>query len=210
MAQTTTGIRSVLSQPAVYDLWSRMVGGRRAQTLIVRDHVRPSPGMRLLDLGCGTGELLEFLDDVAYVGVDLSEDYVARARETFGEQGEFHVGDVTSFEPEAASFDVSVAIGVLHHLDDAGARRLFATAARSLRPGGRMVTVDPTLIERQHPLARFVIERDRGDDVRGPEGYAALASGSFATVRCSTRTDLVRIPYVHCVLECELEPGRAG
>src|ERR1700759_31621 len=165
MAQTTTGIRRVLSQPAVYDLWSRLVGGRRAQTLIVRDYIRPSPGMRLLDLGCGTGELLEFLDGVAYVGVDLSEDYVTRARESFGDRAEFYVGDVTTFEPQAPSFDVAVAIGVLHHLDDAGARRLLATAARSLRPGGRMITVDPTFVEHQHPLARFVIERDRGEDV---------------------------------------------
>ncbi|HEV2974868.1 MAG TPA: class I SAM-dependent methyltransferase [Solirubrobacteraceae bacterium] len=204
MAQTTTGIRSVLSQPAVYDLWSRLVGGRRAQTLIARDHICASPGARLLDLGCGTGELLEFLDDVAYVGVDLSEDYVARARESFGDRAKFYVGDVTSFEPPEASFDLAVAIGVLHHLGDASARRLLATAARSLRPSGRMVTVDPTFVERQNPLARFVIEHDRGEDVRDPEGYAALAAGAFATVRCSTRIDLVRIPYVHCVLECEL------
>lgn len=210
MAQTTTGIRSVLSQPAVYDLWSRLVGGRRAQTLIVRDHIRPSPGMRLLDLGCGTGELLEFLDGVNYVGVNLSADYVTRAREVFGNRAEFHVGDVTSFEPPEASFDVAVAIGVLHHLGDAGAQSLFAAAARSLLPGGRMVTVNPTFVERQHPLARFAIEHDRGEDVRDPEGYTALADCSFAIVRSSTRTDLVRIPYVHCVLECELEPVGHG
>jgi SAM-dependent methyltransferase len=208
MAQTTTGIRGVLSRPAVYDLWSRLVGGRRAQALIVRDHIRPSPGMRLLDLGCGTGELLEFLDDVDYVGVDLSEDYVARATHSFGDRAEFHVGDVTSFEPREASFDLAVAIGVLHHLEDAGARRLLATGAKSLLPGGRMVTVDPTFIEHQHPLARFVIACDRGKDVRDPEAYATLAGSSFATVRASTRTDLVRIPYVHCVLECGLEPTR--
>jgi hypothetical protein len=77
-----------------------------------------------------------------------------------------------------------------------------------LRDSGRMVSVDPTFVEGQNRAARFTIERDRGRDVRRPEAYARLASGSFGTVGSVIRSDLIRIPYTHCVLECE-RPIRA-
>ena len=201
MAETTTGIRGVLSHPAVYDLWSRAVGSKRAQTILVRDHVRPWTKARVLDLGCGTGELLDYLGDVRYTGVDVSEEYIAHARERFGDQAEFFVGDATSVELPDRGFDLILAIGVLHHLDDTEARQLLRQAANALEPDGRMITVDPTLTSNQSWAAQLVIRRDRGQHVRIPDGYLPLANGSFASVGSIVRTDLLRIPYTHCVLE---------
>jgi SAM-dependent methyltransferase len=203
MAETTTGIRKILSHPAVYNLWSQAVGGKRAQTMLVRDHVLPWPGARVLDLGCGTGELLDFLGDVRYTGVDVSEDYIASAREHYGNRAEFFVGDATSIETLVEEFDLALAVGVLHHLDDAGARGMFKIAASALRQNGRMITIDPTFVEDQSRLARFTIAHDRGNNVRSPEGYLRLATGYFASISSTIRTDLLRIPYTHCVLAYE-------
>src|SRR5262249_19687422 len=124
MTETTTGVRAMLSRPAVYDVWSRAVGGKRAQTILVHDYIRPWPKARILDLGCGTGELLRYLGDVSYMGVDISSDYISRARASF-DGAEFEVGDATTFQAPAGEFDLVLAVGVLHHLDEARATSLF-------------------------------------------------------------------------------------
>jgi SAM-dependent methyltransferase len=209
VGETTTGLRSVLSRPAVYELWSRLVGGHRGRSALIAEHVRQRSGDRVLDLGCGPGELVPYLGDVGYVGVDLSADYVARARERYGDRAEFRVGDATDIDADLTGFDVVVAFGVLHHLDDDGARRLLGGALRALRRAGRAVTVDPTIWPGQGAAARFVINRDRGEHVRSPRGYEVLASTAFADVVVSVRSDLLRLPYTHCVLECTGDRARA-
>jgi SAM-dependent methyltransferase len=201
--QVTTGVRAVLSHPLVYEIWSSMLGGRGARRMLLRDHARPASGERVLDLGCGPGDLrLDLPAQISYVGVDLSEDYIARARERFGADSEFRAGDATSIDHDLGDFDLVLVVGVLHHLDDAQVLDLFAGASRALRPGGRAMTVDPTLTDGQSRAARAVITRDRGQHVRGPEAYAGLAARSFEEVVPTVREDLLRIPYTHCVLEC--------
>jgi SAM-dependent methyltransferase len=204
MGEKTTGIRAILSHPYVYELWSRSVGGERARATLVREHARPSPDARVLDLGCGPGELLCHLGDVRYTGVDINPDYIAHARARFGDRAEFYVNDATALDLPERSFDLVLSVGVLHHLDDAGAMQLLRLAADALAPGGRMVAVDPTFVQKQSPLARFIISRDRGRHVRTPDEYMELAADVFSEVTHVVRGDLLRIPYTHCALECRM------
>jgi SAM-dependent methyltransferase len=197
-----SGVREILDSPRLYELWSRLVGGERGRNTLVREHVHPKPNARLLDLGCGPGELLTYLDDVRYVGVDTSTDYIERARAQFGERGEFRVGDATRLDADLRGFDVVVAFGVLHHLDDAEAGELLRGAASALGPGGRFVSVDPAIVRGQGRAERLFVNGDRGADVRTPDAYRRLAERAFSEVRTTVRSDLLRIPYTHCVLEC--------
>jgi SAM-dependent methyltransferase len=197
-----SGVRGILSSPTVYELWSRLVGGERGRRSVVRDHVRPRPGARVLDLGCGPGELVEHLGDVRYVGVDVSDRYIARARQAFGDRAEFRVGDATRLDEDLRDFDVVLAFGVLHHLDDQSALRLLSGAKAALGQGGRFVSVDPAAISDDRTAARLLVSWDRGGHVRGPAEYKQLAESTFEQVLCDVRRDLLRFPYTHCVLEC--------
>jgi SAM-dependent methyltransferase len=201
MTQTTTGLRRVLSQPDVYELWSRLVGADRSRRVLIREHVRPWPGARVLDLGCGPGDLVHYLGDVRYVGLDISEAYIERARRVYGGRAEFQLGDATCLDDDLVNFDLALAFGVLHHLDDAEARALFRSAAGALAPGGRLVAVDPALTADQHAIARFLIARDRGRNIRSPSQYEKLAEEVLSESRFVVRHDLLRIPYTHCVIE---------
>jgi len=185
----------------VYELWSRIVGASHARRTVADDYVRASPGDHLLDLGCGPGELIRYLDHVNYVGVDVSEAYIVRARRVYGRRAEFRVGDVTALDRDLTDFDLAVAFGLVHHLDDTGAERFFAAAAAALRPGGRLVTVDPVREPGAGWLARLLIDHDRGRHVRTTAGYARLSRGAFTNVRAAVRRDFLRVPYSHCVLE---------
>jgi SAM-dependent methyltransferase len=204
VSQVTTGARAILSHPVIYETWSRLVGGRHGRTALVRDHVRPTDEASILDLGCGTGDLLDYLpESVTYLGIDISPAYIARGRARFGTRAEFRVGDIAAIDGDLGDFDLVLAFGLLHHLDDSQADRLFHVAGRRLSPGGRTITVDPTVTAGQSRAARAIIRHDRGRHVRTPADYSALAAVSFVNVVTTVRTDLIWLPYTHCVLECD-------
>jgi len=104
------------------------------------------PFRSLLDLGTGTGRILELLGPGIErgLGVDLSLDMLAVARARLERAGLRHCsvrqGDIYDLAVPRDSFDVVVIHQVLHYLDD-GARAI-REAARVLRPGGRLLVVD--------------------------------------------------------------------
>lgn len=204
MHQRSRGVYGFLRRPAVYAAFHRLVGADRFRRRLVAEHLALRPGHRLLDVGCGPGDLLAYLpDEVEYHGYDAEPAYVERARQRFGSRGTFHCRRVSATEgDELGRFDRVVASGILHHLDDADADRLFRDAARWLAPGGRLVSVDGAFVAGQPWLARWLLERDRGCHVRTPEGYRRLAEPHFAGIDVAVRQDLARLPLTHAVLTC--------
>jgi ubiquinone/menaquinone biosynthesis C-methylase UbiE len=87
--QITTGIRSILAHPAVYDLFQALMGAERARRELVSQHIRPVKGMRLLDIGCGTARILDYLPPLNYHGLDLSQQYIDEAMVRYPGRGTF-------------------------------------------------------------------------------------------------------------------------
>lgn len=100
----------------------------------------------LLDLGTGTGRMLELFGPQIErgLGLDLSHDMLALARNRLDRAGLRHCsvrqGDIYDLALPRDSFDVIIIHQVLHFLDD-GARAI-AEATRVLRPSGRLLVVD--------------------------------------------------------------------
>ncbi len=195
--------RTVLADAGAYERFQHLVGAPTARHAFVREYVDVEPGMRLLDIGCGPGALLEAIPrGVTYVGVDVSETYLDAARARYGDRATFVRAQVApGWRLEGhAPFERAIAVGMLHHLDDASARTLIEQAYDALGDGGVFVSIDPALVEGQSPVARALIRRDRGEHVRRPRDYAALVRSVFGEVDVQVRHDLLRIPYSHCVV----------
>jgi SAM-dependent methyltransferase len=211
MAQSTGGLYSILSLPRAYSLYQSLVGGLRSRERVIREYVGPAAGDRILDIGCGPGDVVGYLPPgTRYVGFDESEEYIRAARNRFGDRAEFHCARVEEQSLEAqGEFDIVLAFGILHHLDDPEALQLFRLAARGLRPGGRLFTLDGCYVPGQSRVARWLLARDRGKNVRTEDEYLRLARTVYADVRPAIRHDLFRIPYTILVLECRLASGGA-
>ncbi len=200
-------LRSILALPVAYRLFGRLVGGG-ARATFVRDYLRPQPGDRVLDLGCGPGDLLAALPPCEYVGVDLDPNYVAAAQARYGDRGTFRCEPAEAVvEVEPASFDLVVMTGLLHHLDDDQAAAVLAVARKALRPGGRLVTLDGCFVPGQSRLARWMLRRDRGKFVRDQRAYLRLAEAAFPAVAPHVRHDLMRVGYTHLILVCTAGAG---
>ena len=98
-------------------------------------------------------------------------------------------------------FDIVLAIGLLHHMDDEVAIAFLQLAYKALKPSGRLVTMDACWVNGQHPIAKFLIARDRGQNVRTEAGYMELVASVFSSVKINVRHK-TWIPYTHCFIEC--------
>lgn len=168
-------------EPVIYDTAVLQAAGLR-------------PGARVLDLGCGQGDLtLALLARGAVVtGLDISPGMVgvARARVALHGQGrdaQFVVGPIEATGLPSQSFDVIVGRWILHHVDLVAAG---PELARLLVPGGRMVFsensgANPLLnLARDRIAGRFGVPRFGTADERPltADDWEVLER-SFASVR---------------------------
>jgi len=124
-----------------------------------------TPGMRVLDAGCGTGEALEWLWDAvkpggAVLGIELAAAHAQAARRRLAPSIEIVQGDLLEAPLPDAHFDFIWCVNTLHHLRDPslGLERLAAL----LRPGGRIVLGQSSLL----PDMYFAWDAARAGDER--------------------------------------------
>src|SRR5690606_12274897 len=104
------------------------------------------PFQSMLDLGTGTGRLLELFSPLYRrgVGIDLSREMLAVARANLDRADVAHAqvrqGDIYAPQVERDGFDRITMHQVLHFLDEPGAA--IRGAARLLRAAGRLLIVD--------------------------------------------------------------------
>ncbi|EKF43423.1 ArsR family transcriptional regulator [Nitratireductor indicus C115] len=112
----------------------------------LRKLVGDRPFQSMVDLGTGTGRLLEIFAPLYQraIGIDLSREMLAVARANLDRSGVTHaqvrLGDITAPPVERDAHDLVTIHQVLHYLDRPGVA--IREAARLLRPGGRLAVVD--------------------------------------------------------------------
>lgn len=193
---------SALNVPLLYRIFWNLIGGPAYIKAYVDQYVKPQADCRILDIGCGPGNTVPYFPAAEYVGFDPDPNYIETARRRFP-QATFVCDRVSAYSlGQRSHFDFALALGVVHHLNDAEAVQLFQTAYQALKPGAKLVTLDGVLVPGQSAAARYLVLRDRGHFVRTEEGYRRLASQVFSQVKANVRHDLLRIPYTHLILEC--------
>ena len=129
--------------------WDRLRSLHVAEDVVetaIREVVGERPLHAVLDLGTGTGRMLELVGPLADrgVGIDQSPAMLNLARTRLERAGLRHVqlrqGDLYALPVERDGYDLVILHQVLHYLDDPV--RALREASRVLRPGGRLLVID--------------------------------------------------------------------
>jgi SAM-dependent methyltransferase len=145
---------------------------------------------RVLEVGCGPGELAERIAKelgVEVIAVDTSPRMVELAR---GRGLDARVGDVQMLDLADGSFDCALAAWMLYHVADVP--RALSELARVLRPGGRLVAVTND-VDHLRELRELLGEGLRGGAFGGGDGERLLRA-SFATVERRDARGVIRFP----------------
>lgn len=195
-------MKSLLNFSVFFDYFRDIGGGERFNRILVSEYLPRLDHVSLLDLGCGTGTIINHIPkSVHYRGVDINDKYIEAARERYSGMGDFVCTDLERYDSEDR-FDVIICIGVLHHLANDSASRLISKATQLLKSGGTMLTCDGVFLKDQPWLAGFLLKNDRGAFVRSIEGYSNLwQEAGIDRPTFSIRQDLLRIPFSHIIFK---------
>lgn len=169
----------------LYDPFAWLMGADRARDRLVAQAAL-GPGMRVLDVGCGTGTLLVRLraarPDLEVVGIDPDPGALVRARRKVARAGvtvqlDQGFGDALPY-PDA-SFDRVFSSYMLHHLEPDQKRGLLREIHRVLRPGGSLHLLDFGGGHGHHALAAFAHARPRLGEQLGDGVLAVLRESAF-------------------------------
>ena len=205
--QDDSGLKRLLTIPRFYELFQRFLGGDNAKKWLVKNVWKPRSGEVIVDIGCGSGNILEYLPlDIEYLGIDISEEYIRSARRRFSARGNFFLGTahdfVNQYDSYFGSADLVLCNGLLHHLSDCEALEILELSKRIMKSEGRLVCLEATFLARQTLLSRWILNRDRGKHIRSEQEWKKLIGQAFESYSTHILTGLIRIPYTHIVIEC--------
>jgi demethylmenaquinone methyltransferase/2-methoxy-6-polyprenyl-1,4-benzoquinol methylase len=117
----------------------------------------PEKGLRVLEVGCGTGtNLLPFLGAGCQVfGLDLSPAMIARAKWKLDGRADLRVGDAASMPYAENRFDLIVAMFTLHEMPARIRPLVLREMVRVLKPEGRLLLIDYRTGPLRFPLGWF-------------------------------------------------------
>jgi len=129
--------------------WASPAGRRRAHRRAGFFLQCLKPGIKSLEIGCGTGYFTRLIagSGAAVTAVDISQDLLDQARDqTNAPNVFFEIADVHHLKYDTGIFDVVFGSSVLHHLEVKTAlREIF----RVLKPGGTMIFAEPNMLNPQ-------------------------------------------------------------
>jgi SAM-dependent methyltransferase len=174
--------------------WDSPAGRRRAdrRAAFFVEHAGLRPGVRAVELGCGTGLFLQRTapSGAAIVGVELSPTLLSQAHDRIGSLPNVTLerGDAHRLPHAGASVDAVYGSSILHHLDVGAA---LAEAHRVLKPGGRVAFTEPNII---NPQVAFMF-------LLGPREYFGLSPDEMAFSRRQAIRTLGGIGYADVVVK---------
>lgn len=165
-------VAGVMHNPRALEVTAAIgfLGARREVYTRLAGLLRPRPGERFLDVGCGTGYLMRILSPVAgpkgqVVGVDPSPEMIAHARRRAQANCEFEVAEAHKLPFPDASFDGVVSSLAVHHVPEESRQTALREMFRVLKPGGRVVIAE--LRPPANPLLRGLVSLVAAPAVQG-------------------------------------------
>ena len=197
-------MRSLLDSAYLFNLLEKVAGVGSVRKRIIKDFVAPFDGASILDIGCGTGAILDYFpNNIDYIGFDISHKYINHAKNKYKNRGKFYCASITDNinTLSESSFDFVISFGVIHHLSDDDATILIKKAKKYLKKNGIFITIDPVYVDNQSTFSRLLIDNDRGEYVRDTDGYMSLFLDVFSKTQGLVINDMLTCSYDYYITQ---------
>jgi len=202
MTQKTNKLYTILSSPIIYSIFQRIMKGDKIRKKILTSNIKKK-NPKVLDIGCGLGDSLEYLKNADYFGYDISREYINFAKKKYKSKGIFFCRNFTKKEiKKLPKFDYILLIGILHHLKNDQIFKLLQLTKKVLKKNGKLITLDPIFIKNQNFLAKFLISHDRGKNIKTKKEYLNLIK-IFFKKNLSKTYNQTWIPYTWFTMSCQ-------
>ncbi len=151
------GIYKILSIPKVYSFIQWLFYHARTRSYF-HELIGVTEGKKILEVGCGPGDLVLKFPNSEYVGIDISQKYIDNANNRFGKLGRFYCVSVDEIEKiDITKIDIVIIKAVLHHLSDEQISDMLEKLKNIMNPGGVLITLDCTFCPKQNPISRMFV-----------------------------------------------------
>ena len=134
-----------------------------------------SKKIKILDIGCGSGEISRFFNNLDYIEIDVNPDYIEFARKIYKKN--FEVMNAQKLRFKKRYFDYVVIIGVLHHIDDKNCNLILNEIKRVIKDTGKIIIIEDVNIQSKIDLLGNIIRKlDVGEHIRTQKEWLELLS----------------------------------
>lgn len=201
MSHKTNKFHKVLSSPFIYSTFQKLMKGDKIRKKILKLNIKKK-NPKILDIGCGLGDSLEYIENPVYFGYDISKTYIEHAKKKYKKKGVFLCRNFDQKEiKKLPKFDYILLIGILHHLTNAQILNLLSNIKKTLKKDGSLITLDPIYIKDQNYFARFLISHDRGKNIKTKKEYLKMLKLFFKNSISRTYNQSF-IPYTWFSMKC--------
>jgi len=202
MSQRKNQIYNFINNPLIYKIIQYVMSGTSFRNSIIKKNIRKS-NLKILDIGCGPAQILEHIPQCDYYGYDIDQRSIQYAKKKYRQKNyHFYCKKFNKTEiKKLPKFDFVIFFGILHHLSNKEADKMLTLCKRIMKKNSKLLTEDPILVEKQNIIAKFLIEKDRGINVRQKKEYINLLKKHFKKIKNKV-THQFFIPYTWFTTVC--------
>ena len=202
MSQRKNQIYNFINNPLIYKIIQGIMSGTSLRNSIIKKNIKKS-NLKILDIGCGPAQILEHIPQCDYYGYDIDNRSIQYAKKKYHQKNyHFYCKKFNKTElKKLPKFDFIIFFGILHHLSNKEVHEILKLCKKIMKKNSKLLTEDPILLENQNIIAKFLIKKDRGLNVRKKKEYINLLKKHFKKIKNKV-THQYFIPYTWFTTVC--------
>ena len=202
MSQRKNQIYNFINNPLIYKIIQGVMSGTSFRNGIIKKNITKN-NLKILDIGCGPAQILEHIPKCDYYGYDIDRRSIQYAKKKYYQKNyHFYCKKFNKTElKKLPKFDFIIFFGILHHLSNKEVYEILKLCKKIMKKNSKLLTEDPILLENQNVIAKFLIKKDRGLNVRDKQEYINLLKKHFKKIKNKV-THQYFIPYTWFTTVC--------
>ena len=183
MSQKSNLFYNFISNKYIYIFLQKLMSATSVRKNFVKVHIKKD--FNVIDVGSGLSTIIEGLPSINYYGYDINSSYIKYAKKKYhNKKFHFFCKKLNKRQiSKCPKFDCVLLLGLLHHLNDKEFISTIRLIKNSLKINGKILILDNVIIENQNFISKFLINNDKGDNVRSLDQFKLILKKNFNKIK---------------------------